>query len=195
VLTQPTRISYIGTTPGIDNGRVCDHNLDAIRSNERLAGYDAGREDGYRAGRVDADMELYQQGRLAGHGDLARELVDILAAEAYEPEAGLTQIITGLLETRETFTRSQVAYLIALAFESGSRTAHREDLAEIVVDSPWAEDPRVTYERAVARRRAEAEAAYHESKKQPTQLTYLADCPWPPVAVPGAPAQDLGAAA
>lgn len=158
---------------------------DVIESDAFDRGWDGGREFGYQQGRAESDLEMYRQGRLAGHGDLARELVALLADESYDHEAGLTGIITDLMKTRETFTRSQVAYLLSLAFESGSRTRHREDLAEIVVGAPWAEDPREMYRKRVAERRAEIDRLAAEPKTPVAVSPALLDCDWPAVAVPG----------
>lgn len=95
-------------------------------------------------------------------------------------------IIQRQLNERETFTRAEVAHLLALAFRSGGSLAY-EMAGDIV---RWADEPfvrrtaRQQYERRmqVMAVGAERQRAVDVARKR-AQL----DVEWPPVAVPGAP--------
>lgn len=75
---------------------------------------------------------------------------------AYDPPtltAGVTLRAVEALETgQQTFTRAQVAYLLALAYDSGRTAAYREDLAEM--HSTWEDrdERRRTYLERIAER-------------------------------------------
>jgi uncharacterized protein HemY len=85
---------------------------------------------------------------------------------------------------RKTFTREQVAHLIALAFRSGGSLAR--DMAENIAF--WAEHPvvRRTAEQAYEQRmRRMAEGAARQAERPVRSLADLSGCEWPDVAIPG----------
>ncbi len=97
--------------------------------------------------------------------------------------AGVTLKAVEALDEQGAFTRAQVAYLIALAYESGLVQGHR-DLAEHLdaargmaeIADCWAEhaQPRASREQRVARRHREmAEGVRREQKRPPAKLPPL----------------------
>lgn len=107
-----------------------------------------------------------------------------------EPTAGVTLKAVAALARQWAFTREQVVYLMALAYDSGRTAAYREDLAEL--HSVWEDraERRRTYAQVVARRHAEMaesaarEARYRASRPQPLR-NLLDGMEWPAVAAPG----------
>lgn len=105
--------------------------------------------------------------------------------------AGVTLKAARALPRQRTFTREQVAYIVALAYDSGRTATYREDLAEM--HSVWEDraEMRRTYEQVVARRLADLEesaareARYQASRPKPMRNP-LDGVDWPPVATPGA---------
>lgn len=73
----------------------------------------------------------------------------------HAPTPGVTLAAVEALRIQQTFTREQVAYLMALAYESGRAQAAGEDLAETI--ACWTEHPlpSLTREQRVAQRMAE----------------------------------------
>lgn len=100
--------------------------------------------------------------------------------------------VAALRDGQRTFTNSQVAYLMALAFNSGAelgKILSAEDLAEDAAS--WVEfaQPRATRERRIAERHAEMEAAerarIRRAKGRPDIRGPLYGVVWPQVAIPG----------
>lgn len=104
---------------------------------------------------------------------------------AINPTAGVTLRAVDALVIADTFTRDQVAYLMALAYESGRTAAFREDLAEVQVVWDASAQPRPTHEEAVTRRAASLPGHGIPVTMRGGQQSPLAVCDWPPVAEPG----------
>lgn len=106
---------------------------------------------------------------------------------AINPDAGITLNAADALadSNRQHFTRAQVAYLIALAYQSGRAHAAAEDMAETV--ACWLEfaQPAATREQRVAARHAEMQAGIDREAARPKPNTNRLDCDWPPVTQPG----------
>jgi hypothetical protein len=98
--------------------------------------------------------------------------------------AGVTLKAVDALEQQDTFTRAQLAYLIALAYQSGRAHAAAEDMAETA--ACWQEfaEPRTTREQRVAQRLADMQAQVKRTAQRPKTHPTL-DVEWPEVAVPG----------
>lgn len=75
----------------------------------------------------------------------------------YKPTPGMTLIAVAAMQRQETFSRAQVAYLIAVAYEVGRRHTLAEDLHETI--ACWDADatPIQTREKRIAARLAEYE--------------------------------------
>ena len=101
--------------------------------------------------------------------------------------AGTTLMAAAALtdNNQQHFTRAQVAYLIALAYESGRAHAAAEDMAEVV--ACWHEFAKAaaTREQRVAQRHADMQAGIEREARRPKPKTRRLDCDWPPVAQPG----------
>jgi hypothetical protein len=50
----------------------------------------------------------------------------------YKPNPGMTLIAVNAMQTQEQFSRAQVAYIVAVAYEIGRRHTLAEDLAETI---------------------------------------------------------------
>lgn len=85
---------------------------------------------------------------------------------------------------QQHFTRSQVAYLIALAYETGRLHAASEEMAETF--ACWREhaEPRATRAERIRGRIDEMTAAAEAQRERPKPWPNL-DVDWPPVAQPG----------
>ncbi|MEQ4301581.1 hypothetical protein ABNF97_09340 [Plantactinospora sp. B6F1] len=103
--------------------------------------------------------------------------------------AGVTLNATASIrDGQTTYTREQVAYLVALAYESGRAHAVTEDMAEVA--ACWAEfaEPRLSREQRVTARLAEMAAGVEREARRPRDRTHAAIyevMEWPDVAVPG----------
>jgi hypothetical protein len=91
-----------------------------------------------------------------------------------------------LTSGQRTYDAAQVAYLIALAYDSGRTASLREDLAEIHCTWEDHQEPRRSYEQVVAARLAEMAAGAKRAAKDPHQVLVRLTCDWPPLAKVGA---------
>jgi hypothetical protein len=103
----------------------------------------------------------------------------------YKPDPGTTLAAIEAMRTQDTFTRDQVAYLIAVAYQVGRRHTLAEDLAETVACWDEHATPAQTRERRIAARIA----AYERTSGPATYLGGPVD--WET----GQPVRHLGVAA
>lgn len=76
----------------------------------------------------------------------------------FQRDPGTILAATEAMRTRDTFTRDQVAYLIALAYDTGRIHGYADDLAETVgCWQNYAPPPRLTRKQRIAERLAEYE--------------------------------------
>jgi hypothetical protein len=102
----------------------------------------------------------------------------------YQPDPGMTLAAVEAMGSQQTFTRAQVAYLVAVAYEVGRRHTLSEDLAETIACWDEHDTPRDVRARRVAAR-ISAMTSSHASD-------YLGG---PVDWETGQPVRDLGAAA
>lgn len=92
-------------------------------------------------------------------------------------EAGhVLSAVEALADGRELFTRSQVAQLIAMSFDSGRSVTHRANLADLYCTWEDHAERRSTYEQKVAARIAEMEEAGRMARLragQPERAPYM----------------------
>ena len=81
----------------------------------------------------------------------------VIHAAAFPLTAGVTVAGARALLTQDTFSRDQVAYLLGLAFWSGTRVRTLADAAELAAAAEANLEPRPTREARVAQRMAEME--------------------------------------
>lgn len=84
----------------------------------------------------------------------------------YKPDPGTTLAATEAMRTQDTFTRDQVAYLIAVAYQVGRQHTLTQDLAETIACWDEHATPPQTREQRIAARMAHYErtsgpARYH----------------------------------
>jgi len=100
--------------------------------------------------------------------------------------AGVTlNAVAALVGGQETFTREQVAYLIALAYRSGMAASYEEDVAELHVSWQTRAERQRVYERRVAQRMKEMEAGAAREASRRRSVVSMPAGPWPPVVKPG----------
>lgn len=120
------------------------------------------------------------------HQHIRTSAVSTTSVTLAQLTAGVTlNAVDALTGPQQTFTRDQVAYLIALAFRSGRSQWYRSEMAE--AECQWEDNakPRATHERRVAAMHAEMAASGERRRRQPPRRVIAIDCDWPPVAVPG----------
>lgn len=107
-------------------------------------------------------------------------------AQPVNPAAGVILKAVEALQDQNTqhFTRAQVAYLIALAYQTGRAHAAGEDMAETV--ACWAEfaEPRKTRDQRVQQRLDDMADGVWRQAQMPHSRERL-DVEWPAVSKPG----------
>lgn len=107
-------------------------------------------------------------------------------AQPANPTVGVVLKAVEALQDQNTqhFTRAQVAYLIALAYQTGRAHAAGEDMAETV--ACWAEfaEPRKTRDQRVQQRLDDMAAGVWRQAQMPDSGHRL-DVEWPAVSKPG----------